>query len=145
MKTINLVLVTQSLIIASLLGTLAACSSAVVRTLPGENGINKIVADDTEKADAQKAAADAAREYCEKEGQRVVVIKDDVKYTGNMDESTRTTVRQASKVASMVGFQNRTSEPGKLSNPNAVENAGDAGQAYTATKDYQAIIEFKCR
>jgi hypothetical protein len=148
MKTNKTIRIEQSLkiiVTLSLIGMFAACSSAVVRTLPGENGVNKIIAEDIEKTDAQKAAADAAREYCEKEDQRLVVIKEDIKYNGTMDEGTRSTVRQASKVASMVGFQNRSNDPGQFGKPSAVESVGDAGTAYTSSKDYTATIEFKCR
>lgn len=37
-----------------------------------------------------------ANEYCENHGKTAVFVKNETKYTGSMDESTRNTVRNAS-------------------------------------------------
>ncbi|MCM0606478.1 MAG: hypothetical protein KA715_10345 [Xanthomonadaceae bacterium] len=60
-----------------------------------------------------------------------VFVKDAIKYTGSMDESTRKTVRNASKVAWGLGGLGHT--------------AGNIGNGMTNDRDYQSEVHFKCK
>lgn len=113
---------------------LQACSTAKVRVMPGEKGVNKVVAKDIEQEGAEEAAIDAAREYCEKRNASFVVLKERTKYTGDMDESTRKTVRKASKTAQVLGGFNTP-----------VSTAGRVGTSMTNDRDYKAEVFFKCK
>ena len=127
--------------LAVLILSTVACSTAQIRTMPQEDGYVTIVAADIEKGDAEKEAADAATKYCKKLKQRAVFAKQETKYVGQMAEDTRNTVRTASKVASMVGFQSRNAG----SRPSNIETAGDAGIIATNDRDYESTVRFKCQ
>ncbi len=127
--------------LAVLILSTAACSTAQVRTMPQEDGYVTVVAADIEKGDAEKEAADAAIKYCKKQNQRAVFAKQETKYVGQMDESTRNTVRTASKVASVVGFHSSNVD----ADPNTIETVGDAGLIATSDRDYESTVRFKCQ
>lgn len=124
---------------------LQGCSTAKVRILPGENGRNRAVSRDIEKDDAEEAAIEKAREYCEKQGKQMYVLKEEkTDYQGSMDESTRKTVRNASKAAMILG-----GPAGVLSSSagvgGAVSGAGAVGYSMTRDRDYEARLEFTCK
>jgi hypothetical protein len=113
----------------------AGCSTAKVRVMPGENGLNRAVSRDIERDNAETAAVDAANEYCEKRKQSAVFVSTDkTKYTGDMDESTRNTVRKASGVASVLGG---------FGTP--IGQAGQAGRMMTNDRDYESAVAFRCK
>lgn len=121
------------------------CSTAKVRILPGEDGNNQVVSRDIERDDAEEAAADEAKEYCEKQGKKLYVVKEEkTAYQGSMDEDTRKTVRNASTAAILLG-----GPTGVLSNSagvgGAVAGAGMAGHAMTSDRDYEARFTFTCK
>lgn len=113
----------------------AACSSAKVRILPGENGVNKVVSADIEREDAEEAALEEANKYCEKRGKHMFVVREDkTAYKGSMNETTRKGVRAASRTAVMVGQAG-----GVLS------QAGMGGYSATNDRDYEATFQFRCK
>jgi hypothetical protein len=117
----------------------SACSTARVRMMPGPNGEHRVVARDIERDDASEAATHAANEYCDKQGKQAVFLTDNTKYDGRMDEDTRNTIRQGSRVAMMLGG------PGQYGRPDPISTAGRAGYGYTNERDYSAEITFKCQ
>lgn len=123
-------LVTHSLIYCLISG----CSTASVRVLPGED-IHRVVVRDIERDDAEEEAAKAANEYCEKQGKRAVIVADNTKYTGEMDESTRDTIRKGSKAAMILGG----------ARGGAAGTAGSVGYSVTSDRDYLAELRFRCR
>lgn len=113
--------------------TLAACSSAKVRGLPGEDGIHRVVSRDIEKDDAEEAAMDEAKEFCDDQKKMMYVVKEETtKYQGSMEEETRKTVRNASKAAVILGGA-------------AGSSAGQVGYAMTGDRDYEAQFTFRCK
>jgi hypothetical protein len=60
------------------------------------------VARDTAKYDAEQAAFDAAKSYCEERGQEAIFLGDGVEYTGSMDESQREKIQEASGTATIM-------------------------------------------
>ncbi len=122
------------------IATISACSTAEVRTMPSQDGNHRVVARDIEKTGAERAANDAARDFCKDQGKVAYFSKDSVKYTGSMDEATRNTVRNASRVASVIGV------PGNgFGQPDPVRTAGMVGHGMTNDKDYEAEVQFTCK
>lgn len=127
-----------------ILFSVLSCRSAVVRVMPGENGINKAISKDRTKEGAETAAVDDAKEYCEKKDKEAVFIKDESKYKGDMDESTRKTIDQASTAAIILGGVG--SVPGSTRTAGTVlGGAGTVGKVMTSGKDYEAEVQFKCQ
>lgn len=129
--------------VSAIVVTLSACSTAVVRVMPGELE-NRVVVRDIHKEDAEEEATKAAKKYCEKKKQEAVFIKDSSKYTGTMDEETRDTVNKASKAAMILGGGVGTmgDEPTAGS---VLGGAGMVGHTMTSGKDYEAEVTFKCK
>ena len=111
---------------------LAGCANVHVRLMPGENE-NRAVARSDEKEDAEEAALEKATEYCQEQKKSIVVLKDQVKYTGNLEETTRNTIRNASEAAQVLGAFT------------SVGDAGTAGAIMTSDQDYMAEIVFQCK
>jgi hypothetical protein len=124
------------------------CSTAKVRVMPGEDGVNRVVSRDIGRDGAEEASVEAANEYCEKQKKTAVFMKgkDSTKYTGSMDENTRNTVRKASKAAMILGGAGGVLGGGGTQTAGAVlGGAGTVGTVMTSDRDYQAELEFKCQ
>lgn len=93
-----------SFIVFKILITQMGCSTASVRVLPGEDGVNRIVSRDIEKEGAEEAAVDAANDYCKDRGKSAIFLDEKTQYTGSMDENTRRNVRMGGKAAQAVGM-----------------------------------------
>jgi hypothetical protein len=122
-----------------------ACSTAKVRILPGEDGINRVVSKDIEKENAEEAALKKANDFCEDQNKKMYVVKEDkTAYQGSMNENTRKAVRNGSKAAMILG-----GPAGVLSRSvgvgGAVSGAGMAGYSMTSDRDYEAQFTFRCR
>jgi hypothetical protein len=144
MKTKNLLQVTLTLFTLTAMGIMSGCSTAKVRVMPGDGGVNSVVARDIEHDDAEEAAYKAAEGYCKDRSKHAVYVKTEpTKYTGSMDEGTRKTVRNASKAAMIlspvagVGAQN-------AGIGGAVGAAGVVGHSMTNDRDYTSELQFKC-
>ncbi len=111
---------------------LSSCSTAIVRVLPGQNGVHKILARDIEQDTAEKAAYKAAKDYCEDKEpeQEAVFLKEKSIYTGKMDENARKGVRSVSKAIAFVPGGSILSSIGTKS---------------TDDRDYKAGLLFKCQ
>ena len=116
-------------ILSVLFLVMSGCSTASVRVMPGDKGINKVIARDIEIAGAEEAAHKAAKEYCESKNAHLIVLKEKTSYTGKMDEKTRSGIRAASRAVSVI--------PGAAT----VSQAANAG---TDDRDYQAGMLFRC-
>lgn len=72
---------------------------------PGADNLHRVVipTDDTEAAN--RDAVKQANHYCEEKrgGKSAVIVEENQKYTGSMDESSYKTAKTASKVAQAVG------------------------------------------
>ncbi len=124
---------------------LQACSTAKVRIMPGNDGVNRVVSRDIEKDDAEEAAVDKANDYCEDQDKHMVVIKEEkTSYNGSMDENKRKTIRNASKAAVIM-----SGPAGVMSDSTAVGGvlggAGTVGYTMTSDRDYEAQFTFRCK
>jgi hypothetical protein len=121
------------------------CSTAKVRIMSGEDGVNQVVSRDIERDNAEEAAYDKARDYCEDKGKQMYVVKEEkTAYSGSMKEETRNTVRNASKAAMIlggpVGVLSQSAGAGGV-----VGGAGVVGYSMTSDRDYEARFSFRCK
>lgn len=122
-----------------------ACSTAKVRILPGEDGVNRVVSRDIEGDGAEEAAVEKAKKYCEEQGKQMYVVKENkTNYTGSMNENTRKTVRNASKAAMVLGGPAGMATD-SVGIGGAVSGAGMAGYSMTSDRDYTAEFQFRCK
>jgi hypothetical protein len=101
--------------ILSYIVSISACSTASVRVMPGPDGVNTVVARDSEKDSSEAAGIDAANDYCKKQKKTAVFLETKAEYTGTMDEKTRETVRRTSQGSSaaagaMGGYKSKRNE-----------------------------------
>ncbi len=120
---------------------ITACSTANVRVMPGPDGTNRVVVRDIDKYEAEQAAVEAAKSQCEEHGQETVFLADDVKYTGDLEESDREAIRRASDSATVLAGIVRAAE----ATDSAIIFEGAAvGRSVTSGKDYEAEVHFTC-
>jgi hypothetical protein len=123
----------------------SGCSTALVRVMPGENNLNRVVASDRERDDAEKAALKGAQEYCEKKNQEAIIVSTaDTKYTGKMDEGVRDAVKKGSTAAMILGGP-VSYGPHSSGSGSELGRAGLAGQSMTNDRDYRAELTFRCK
>jgi hypothetical protein len=137
MKSIKSVVV---LLVA--IAVLAGCTASV-RVMPNAEDSVRVVARDIEKHKAEKAAFKAAVAYCEDSGQQAEFVSESVKYEGSMDEDVRTSVRNHSKAASVLGGIVRVADHHDAAL--VFEGAGAVGTTVTSGKDYTAEVKFRCK
>ncbi|MGE3973889.1 MAG: hypothetical protein AB7F59_05110 [Bdellovibrionales bacterium] len=113
---------------------------------PGVDGTNYVITRGPEKDQVERSAISQAHHYCESLEKRAAFVTEGTKYTGDMDEATRKTVRQASKAAVVVGSgmyglggRNERSAGG------AVGTAGTVGAIMTGGDAYTSEMKFKCQ
>jgi len=121
--------VTASLLLIAASLSMVACSTAVVRVMPGEKGLVKDFARDIELEGAEAAAHKAANEYCEEHDREAIFLKQKYGYRGTMDEATRKNVRNTSKVVQSLPV---------------VGIFGSIGASMTNDRDYLSAALFKC-
>jgi hypothetical protein len=120
----------------------SGCSTANIRVMPGPDGTIRAVVVDVDKHEAEQAAFEAAKSYCEDRGEETVFLADDVEYTGDMDESEREQIRKASDSATVLAGVIRATE---ASDSAAIFEGGAAvGRSVTSGKDYEAEVRFVC-
>jgi hypothetical protein len=113
---------------------------------PGVNGTHRVVIRETEKWKSEEEAISQANHFCENErnNTRAAIVEEKTTYNGAMDENTRSTVKNASRAAmvvgGMIGAASHDPIPGV-----AVSGAGTAGHIMTNGKDYTTDMKFKCQ
>ena len=124
--------------------SLAACSTAKVRIIPGENGVNTVVSTDYEKDDAEEAMIDKVKDYCKDYNKQAVFLKSgQAAYTGKMDEGTRNTIKKASNAAILVGGTGYGT--GHNTAGGIIGTTGMVGRTMVNDRDYRAEAQFKCQ
>lgn len=119
-----------------------ACSTASTRVMPGQDGTNRVVVRDVEKHDAEFAAFEAAKGYCDERGKEAIFLSDDVVYTGDMDEEERAAIRKQAETATILGGVIRATDARDAAV--IFEGGGAVGRTMTSGKDYQAEVRFTC-
>ncbi|MBS1962561.1 MAG: hypothetical protein JST04_10115 [Bdellovibrionales bacterium] len=128
------------------LGTLAfACASPDKYVTTTEDGVSHVAIRSTERDAAESKAIKIARKYCDKRDKEAIFLTPNAKveYTGSMDENTRNTIRQASKVGYVLG--NGRYEVGNPDPAVGVGTAGVIGMGMTNGEDYRSTLDFRCK
>jgi len=113
---------------------------------PGADGVHRVVVRAMSKEDAERDAISQAESYCSQTKRSVAFVEEKTNYTGNMDESTRDTVRKASKAAMVLGGAGVLVGPeGVREGGGVLGTAGTVGTIMTGGKDYLADMRFKCQ
>ena len=86
------------MLLAAFVVSVAACSSAKKRVMPGADGNHKVVATDYKKEDSAEAAVDAANDFCEDRGKTAAFTSEKQKYQGKYDEKTNDMTDKAADV-----------------------------------------------
>lgn len=69
---------------------------------PGAKGINRVVVKAEDQSSGARNALDQANHYCKEFNRRAVILDENSKYTGDMDEKTYKNMKKASKVAKTI-------------------------------------------
>lgn len=112
---------------------------------PGPDGIHRVnvQAEDTE--DGSRDALSQANHYCKEEhGNHAVILNEDNKYTGDMDESTYKSTKRAAKVAKTVGGGVYATGAKKESDLGGLIGLGGQAADEAAGKGYTVEMKFKC-
>lgn len=113
---------------------------------PGADGIHRVVVRDSESESAERSAISQAEHFCQQyEKQYGIVNEKETQYTGEMDESTRKTLKKASTAATVLGGgASVLGRNGVRTGGNVVGAAGTVGMIMTSGDDYIAEIRFRC-
>lgn len=112
---------------------------------PGADGIHRVVIQ-TDDADAgSREAIRQANHYCGEKHKEAAFLKEDSKYTGDLDESTYKNAKRASSVAKTVGggvyvFGGKTE-----STIGGLAGLGGAAADNALGKGYTVEMRFKCQ
>lgn len=123
--------------------TAFGCSTASVRMMPGER-LNRALARDTDREGAEEAAVKAANKYCKEKGSEAIFTSNETKYTGDMEESTRNIIHRGSTAAMMIGGMGMVPDQSRGIG-GLLGSAGTVGYVVTSGKDYEVVVDFKCR
>ncbi len=111
---------------------------------PSADGIHRVV---IKTADADQGSRNAIRQannFCEKRGQNAAFVKEEQKYTGDVDEQTYKNVKRASKVAKTIGGAAYVFGGEKESNIGGIVGVGGAASDAALGKGYTVDMRFKC-
>lgn len=113
---------------------------------PGADGVHRVLARGAEKEQVEQDAIKQANHFCKERNLSAAFVSEDTKYTGDMDESTRNTIRQASKAVGAVGSGMSVFGGNTEKNAGQVAmGAGAAGHIYTDDNAYSSDMKFKCQ
>lgn len=113
---------------------------------PGAEGTHTVVVRGGEKESAEREAISQANHYCKQFDQYAAFVNENTKYTGDMDESTRKNVRNASKAAMVVGSGMGVLGGRKERGAGAVVGgAGTVGHIMTGEDAYTSEMKFVCK
>lgn len=111
---------------------------------PGIDGVNRVVLVTDNPDSAARDAIAQANDYCEQFKKTPAIIKEDKKYTGDMDKSTYDTTKTAAKVAKAVGGTTMVFGGKNEKNAGGVVGLGGIAADAAAGNGYTVEMQFKC-
>jgi hypothetical protein len=132
--------VIMKLLLLSLL--LVSCASNKVQIMRWQGNYYKAVVKAIDRAEAEEIGFEEAQKFCAKKGKEAVMSSNYTRYKGSMNETTRTTVRSASKVGAVLGAAAYAKGDSDLGDKLGAASAG--GIFATQDKDYETEVMFKC-
>lgn len=134
---------TRFVMMLSVLGLAACAHHRDVR--PGADGVHRVVVstDDTEAG--QRDAIEQANHYCKEHGKEAAFLKEESKYTGDLEESTYKNAKRASKVAKTVGGTVWAMGGKKESDIGGLAGLGGTAADQALGKGYSIDMRFRCQ
>ena len=111
---------------------------------PGEGGVHRVVVQTSEGESGSRDAIAQANHFCKESGQHAVVVNEEQKYTGDLDEKTYNGVKRASKVAKTVGGGVWTFGGKRESDVGGIVGLGGTAAEQALGNGYRVEMKFKC-
>ncbi len=121
---------------------LVSCASDNVQIIRWQGDSYKAIITATDKQDAEEMGFQKAQEFCSKKGMEAIMSGRNSRYKGSLNESTRTTVRTASKIGSAVAAGALVKGDTDFAEKAAAAAAG--GLYTTSDRDYETEVIFHC-
>lgn len=112
---------------------------------PGDDGVHSVVVSSEDTEEGSRDAIQQANHFCEQRGQYATFIKEEQKYTGDMDEQNYKNAKKATKVAQVVGGAAWTLGGKKESDLGGIVGVGATAADAAIGKGYTVAMKFKCK
>lgn len=137
---------TKNVLKLSVLGALLFSACAHHRDVrPGEDGLNRVVLMTQDKNYDGRDALSQAEHYCEGSKKRPVVVSEENKYIGTMDENSYNTMQTGAKVAQAVGSAGYVFGGKNERDAGGVVGLGGAIAQGAIGNGYRYEMKFKCQ
>ena len=126
---------------------LGACAPHYSDVRPTASGPHTVVIPIKSKGDGFAYSMAQARFYCQEvQKKNAVVVKEDTKYVGSMDEKTYNTAKNLTEVTAAAGFLGGGFAPNKKNVDNSLMVGSGGSIAYDAIGvGYQYTLVFNCQ
>lgn len=111
---------------------------------PSANGIHRVTLKTEDTDEGSREAIEQANHFCKERGRHAAFVKEDQKYTGDMDEKSYKNAKRATKVAKTVGGAVWAFGGKKESNLGGLVGLGGAAGDSAIGKGYTVEMHFKC-
>ena len=112
---------------------------------PGDDGLHKVLVRNEDTEAGTREAISQANHFCEKRGQYAAFVKEEQKYTGDMDEKTYKNAKRATNVAKTVGGAAWVLGGRRESTLGSVVGIGGAAADSALGEGYTIEMKFKCK
>lgn len=112
---------------------------------PSDDGVHRVVVRAEDADEGSRNAIKQANHFCEKRNQYAAFIKEDQKYTGDMDEQTYRNAKRATTVAKTVGGAAYVFGGKRESNLGGVVGIGGAAADAAIGNGYTVEMTFRCK
>ena len=103
---------------------------------PGPNGLNSVTVKADNEDDGARDALAQANHYCDEFKKHAVIMEENNKYVGDMDEKTYKTVKKVSKVAKTIGVPTGGTTAGTSHKGGVLDDVASEG--------YSVTMKFRC-
>lgn len=112
---------------------------------PGDDGIHNVIVQSEDTEEGSRDAIKQANHFCEQRGQYATFIKEEKKYSGDMDEQSYKNAKKATKVAQTVGGAAWVFGGKKESDLGGIVGVGATAADAAIGKGYTVEMKFKCK
>lgn len=112
---------------------------------PGDDGVHRVVVQATDTEEGAREAVSQANHFCEKRKQYAVFLKEEQKYTGDMDEQTYKNARRATKVAQVAGGAAWVFGGKRESTIGGITGVGASAANAAIGEGYNVEMQFRCK
>lgn len=110
----------------------------------GADGVHRVVIKSEDGDEGSRDAIEQANHFCEQRGQQAAFVKEEKKYTGNMDEQSYKNAKAATKVAKTVGGAAWVLGGKNESNLGGIVGLGGMAGDAALGEGYTIEMQFKC-